>query len=371
VSRDRYFRWLLVVLTLLVALGLCEAVLRIVRPTRLGDIAYEDIYTKTYSPTRGGMMRALVPGMERERRGIEVAINSYGQRDRNYELEKKPETYRIAVIGDSVAFGFGVALRETFAKVLEKRLRSDTGKDVQVLLFGRPGFDVEDVYDCYMDLVHRFHPDLVLYAMVLNDFTAQPPPGAKGGVPMGARPVATSTGLLKRLNRLFPFSFLRRHSALYALCIDSTFTLLVKLHGVDINEGRALDCLRPELPGFQAKWGATEQWLQLLKAGTGANGTRLLVALFPYQFQVSEPAADYYRAKGLDIPQDVSKRAIQSMVGEFCHVKDISYLDLAPGYETHGPDALFLKDDYGHPNPEGHLVAAQLLAGVVESGFLH
>lgn len=55
-------------------------------------------------------------------------INSYGLRDYEYPLEKPPRTFRIVVLGDSVAFGYcrrrlsPIPLSQIFPKVLEARL---------------------------------------------------------------------------------------------------------------------------------------------------------------------------------------------------------------------------------------------------------
>lgn len=44
--------------------------------------------------------------------------NAHGFRDFDYSYSKEPGVFRIVVIGDSVAEGQGVKIRDTFAKVL-------------------------------------------------------------------------------------------------------------------------------------------------------------------------------------------------------------------------------------------------------------
>src|SRR5262245_29159034 len=51
--------------------------------------------------------------------------NALGLRDYEFAEEKPPGTYRIVVVGDSVTFGPGVGLDETFAKRLERKLAAD------------------------------------------------------------------------------------------------------------------------------------------------------------------------------------------------------------------------------------------------------
>jgi hypothetical protein len=46
-------------------------------------------------------------------------INSYGWRDVEWSLNKKPGVYRVAVVGDSYVEAFQVELSETFLKIAE------------------------------------------------------------------------------------------------------------------------------------------------------------------------------------------------------------------------------------------------------------
>jgi hypothetical protein len=52
---------------------------------------------------------------------VTYQINSYGLRDREFPLEKPPNTYRILMLGDSYTFGIGSNLEDTFSKRLEKK----------------------------------------------------------------------------------------------------------------------------------------------------------------------------------------------------------------------------------------------------------
>jgi D-alanyl-lipoteichoic acid acyltransferase DltB (MBOAT superfamily) len=67
----------------------------------------------------------LVPNMQvMTPRGL-VTINQWGMRDKPYEKAKPANTYRIALLGDSHAFGLGLANDEVFEATLEERLNSD------------------------------------------------------------------------------------------------------------------------------------------------------------------------------------------------------------------------------------------------------
>lgn len=101
----------------------------------------------------------------------DVAINAYGMRNRPVEKAKPAGVFRIACIGDSIAFGMGTA-RDHFSLQLEEQLNgappSPTPK-VEVLNFGVPGYNVEQVAAALEERAADFSPDLVVYLYCLND----------------------------------------------------------------------------------------------------------------------------------------------------------------------------------------------------------
>ena len=68
--------------------------------------------------------RYLIPGIVRKKKFIKngkeitIKINSLGWRDREISLEKQEDTFRIVALGDSITFGWGVELNETYIKQL-------------------------------------------------------------------------------------------------------------------------------------------------------------------------------------------------------------------------------------------------------------
>jgi hypothetical protein len=72
--------------------------------------------------------------------------------------------YRIATYGDSETFGWSVAFDDTFQRRME---RFDSG--VEVLNFGIPGYNAENVADRIEATVGIYEPDLVVYLVNKND----------------------------------------------------------------------------------------------------------------------------------------------------------------------------------------------------------
>ena len=92
-------------------------------------------------------------------------INEDGFRDRLYARPKRPETSRILVLGDSIAFGFGVEEADTFPKVMERSL----GGDVEVLNLGVNGYNPYTEAALLSDVGVSYEPDLVLVQFCIND----------------------------------------------------------------------------------------------------------------------------------------------------------------------------------------------------------
>lgn len=96
-----------------------------------------------------------------------VAINSKGWRDVEHSYEKPPGVYRIVVIGDSFVFGAGgVEAGKRFSDLLQK-----SGKNIEVINMGVPGYGADQEYQTLEDEGLKYHPDLVLLCAFYNDFS--------------------------------------------------------------------------------------------------------------------------------------------------------------------------------------------------------
>jgi lysophospholipase L1-like esterase len=106
-----------------------------------------------------------------------VKINSYGFRDYEYSFEKPENVIRIACIGDSNTFGFGVELEESWPKILEKELnKNNKNKNIkyEVLNFGVPGYGLEQYIENIKEKAINYNPDIIIIGLSSDDFlTAQ------------------------------------------------------------------------------------------------------------------------------------------------------------------------------------------------------
>ncbi len=102
-----------------------------------------------------------------------VARNSQGMHDREYTLDKKPDVFRILILGDSYIEAIGVEEHETSQAILEKIL-NDRVSDIQfeVISAGIHAWSPNQELMYYRSEGQFFEPDLVLAFWVpANDLT--------------------------------------------------------------------------------------------------------------------------------------------------------------------------------------------------------
>jgi hypothetical protein len=131
-------------------------------------------YPIFYQPdeVRGYSLRPNMQGMYRKEGAAFVRINSEGLRDREHEKRKPPNTFRIAVLGDSYAEAFQVEQGAAFWSLLERRLgecNALEGRDVEVINFGVSGYGTAQELLTLRTKVWDYSPDLVLLALTTNN----------------------------------------------------------------------------------------------------------------------------------------------------------------------------------------------------------
>ena len=114
----------------------------------------------------------LRPGLQTTFQKVSVRTNSCGMRGVERSINKPGETYRIALLGDSFTFGWGVEEEESFAVKLEKNLNrlSNFKPRFEVLNFGVPGYSTFQEVAQFKQVGSDFNPDAVLVFFIENDF---------------------------------------------------------------------------------------------------------------------------------------------------------------------------------------------------------
>jgi len=256
--------------------------------------------------------------------GTDVSINSQGLRDREYSLEKPSDVYRILLVGDSTTLGWGVPLKETAAKILERELNAQNipgYRRFEAINAGVGNYDTVQEVTYYETRGRDFHPDLVILVYFIND--PEPVPIEKRG-------------------------FLLDRSYLVAFLTNRFDGVLRRLGARPDWKTYYASLYDDNLPGFQACKGA----LQDLAVATRNDHARLLVALLPELHQIN----DHY-------PFAAAHQKIKDVLAP-AHVP---VLDLIDGLRNHGPEStLWVTPLDDHPNGKANaLIAAQLRGWIV------
>jgi len=125
----------------------------LVQPALFPDIVYE-----------------LRPSVRGTFRGQLYRSNTFGLRGPETALAKPQGVFRIATLGDSHMFGWGVGEGESYVDLLRaQRLTTEDGRRVELLNFACPGYNAAIETAVYEHKIRLFDPDLLLLHYVGND----------------------------------------------------------------------------------------------------------------------------------------------------------------------------------------------------------
>jgi hypothetical protein len=116
----------------------------------------------------------------------QVRLNSLGFREREFASTRQPGGYRIAVIGDSFAFGQGISEAARMSNLLEAELRRQRG-GVEVLNFSAAGMNSADELALLRKLMPTVQPDFVLLQWYVNDVEIRSTAANRPAAPSGLR----------------------------------------------------------------------------------------------------------------------------------------------------------------------------------------
>jgi lysophospholipase L1-like esterase len=371
---SRVPRWLASVTlaagTVLATLLVLELAVRVALPQDLGFFDGSAIKRRSAQP---GLRHELIPGGHAAGYvGVPVSVNRLGLRDRELAVPKPAGTVRILGVGDSVTFGYGVRLEETYLKVVEDRLNAGArgGVRYEVVNAGVEERGLDGYYQTLRALAPVLEPDLVLVGIVLNDIQryddleSPPPPGE----------AALDPGLARRTHGL-----LLRRSQLYFASVRATRSLLYRLHVLDIADlyGSPLRALRGEDAPLARAWASSLHVLERLVALSRSLGVRLVLVVFPVEVQLDAASIARYRTDyGVTVAAQALDGEPQRRLLAFGAAHDVPVIDPMPALRTVGGRDLYLRTrlirfDPVHPSPRGHRVIGEAIhRALVERGLL-
>lgn len=122
------------------------------------------------------MVYEMVPNVSGTFHEAPLRTNSAGFADRERSREKPSGVFRIAVIGDSLAFGWGVDPEDRYSDVLERFLNdtATSGPRYEVLNFGIPGYNTVMEAALLKERVWAYKPDALVLGYCADNDTSLP-----------------------------------------------------------------------------------------------------------------------------------------------------------------------------------------------------
>lgn len=169
-KRRRWRRWRMGITVMIATLLVLGVVLEIGIRILVPSTAFEPLANLYAAHEDPAVAYVLQPGLSRAAFGVPLRANGTGFRGDDWSPQKLPGTRRIALIGDSHAFGFGVAFEATVGQQLARRLDARTpGVRHEVLNFALPGYNSTQQRAVLESIALRYEPDAVVVMYCNND----------------------------------------------------------------------------------------------------------------------------------------------------------------------------------------------------------
>lgn len=300
--------------------------------------------------------------------------NSQGFRDRERAIERGTVRFRALAIGDSQTYGAGVTYDETFAALLESRLR-EIEPTAEVLNLGVPGWEPPEELHLLNMYGMQFQPDVVLMNFYVgNDVIRRR--GAYWEQPIvvaGQSYYVHATG--NRIHDLIsPDRWFLYHHVNYVIRIG---TLLLNRwrqdsapesdHGITLRtrqgylqelDERTDIYLVEEPQEIQFQWEKTRQTLTGFKQVTEERGGKLILVLVPDHIQVDQRLREEFLAARGDAPTRFDFELPQRRLKQWGEANGVATVDLLPAFRAATPaEPLYFETDL-HLTAAGHRTVA-------------
>lgn len=331
--------------TLTLSIVTLEIVLRITIP-----IDNPPGYTQKHS-TRGYILRPGYKGFSYE---APLNINSRGVRGPDRRVKSGDDTLRIVVLGDSMTYGIGVPIQDTYPLVLQNRLEARYNLPVQVFNLGVPSYNTTDELIYLKEVFDLYKPHIViLQYMVMNDAICKPRPTPQ----LGIRRTKLWQALREIPMRSYAIAWIDRQIKLIIHRVDAGNVGLTPTQALREDVGRRLAHeYSDSAPGWQEAQTSLKQIVDYLQDRD---------AHFIFTMNVSHIyLADDQRVILKPLVTQITK-ALQEIGITSILVLDDAFRDYA-GRERE----LFVRSDDAHWNAIGHDLVANLILERLEQGAL-
>lgn len=314
-----------------------------------------------------------------------VRINRQGQHDHEHSPQKPPNSFRIAVLGDSFAEAMQVPFEKNFSSVLQRELGGCgalKGKQAEVINFGVHGFGTAQELQMLRHYVWAYSPDLVLLGFFTgndvqnNSRELQQDPYRPYFVHQNGRLVlddsfVNAPGFHSQFNTFHRFvSWSVENSRVLQLIIAAKHYAAQRRNA----DGTAPTELgddddvyhEPKDAAWREAWSVTEDLITTMRDEVRAQGAQFLLVTLSTGIQVDpDPAARESLEKRFGVPDLFYA---DDRIAQLAKREDIPVLTLAPIFLTYAQDHHVRLHGFhgarnsGHWNELGHELGGDLMA---------
>lgn len=267
----------------------------------------------------------IVPNCKED---MPTPANSYGLIGKEYKLDKDADTFRILLLGDSIAWQDGT--RKSLEEMLIKNPPAISKHKFEIWNAGVPSYDVRRYYLFLKYKGLNYKPDMVLIFLFMNDFD----PNLciyyknKNGLSEYYFPI-------KGLSKFYKVSpFFMKHSYLYRFIILNMSSYLLNKRKADNVNNSEKDTGR--------------YYLTMIKELCDKYKMRLVIVIFPYL----KPMEQYATRQIYEYKTICS--VVENLGSSFINLyKELSGLDLVSLRQR--------KEDEIHPSLDGQRVIAKII----------
>lgn len=255
---------------------------------------------------------------------LNTKLNTEGYRDREWKKNISSDIKRIAFVGDSFTYGWGIKrVEDRFTERLQAMFDQRTPDKVEVMNVSKPGWDTSGQLQPTLQIISRFKLDEIVLCYVPNDI--------EGLIPVTDKfnPTRPPNWAWLNLDSSCLLDYLYR--SIYLPRVPS-----VRDYHDWLAEGYANDAI----------WQKHEKQLNVLIQQCKENNVNFRVVLLPYILTSGEK----YQPEKL---HDTLRR--------FFEVNHIEVVDLLPSISDVPPNELVVNSNDAHPNEKAHALFADAI----------